>query len=60
MTEYVAEICHQRTSGIWEQQGTQRQFTYSKVMAWLALDQGVKAAERHEMQGPSGRWIRNT
>jgi GH15 family glucan-1,4-alpha-glucosidase len=58
MTEHVAEICYQHTSGIWEQQGTQRQFTYSKVMAWLALEHGVKAAERHEIKGPAGRWKR--
>jgi GH15 family glucan-1,4-alpha-glucosidase len=58
LTEHVARICHQRSSGIWERHATQRQFTYSKVMAWLALDHGVKGAARHEIHGPLGRWRR--
>jgi GH15 family glucan-1,4-alpha-glucosidase len=58
LTDYVARICHQRTSGIWEQRGKQKQFTYSKVMAWLALNHGVEAAEQREIQGPASRWRR--
>ena len=58
MTAYVAAVSHKPTSGIWEQRGTRRQFTYSKVMAWLALDRGVQATARGEMRGPVAHWRR--
>jgi GH15 family glucan-1,4-alpha-glucosidase len=56
LTDYVARICHQHTSGIWEQRGKKRQFTYSKVMAWLALNHGVEAAKQHAIHGAASRW----
>jgi GH15 family glucan-1,4-alpha-glucosidase len=32
--------------GIWEVRGGRKQFTHSKMMAWLAFDRAVKLAER--------------
>ena len=56
LTEYVAAACSHPTSGIWERREMRRQFTYSKVMAWLALNVGIKAAERCEIDGPIHKW----
>jgi len=42
--------------GIWEVRGPPRQFTFSKMMAWLAFDRGVKAVERFGLEGPVDRW----
>jgi GH15 family glucan-1,4-alpha-glucosidase len=56
LTEYVSGICSRPTSGIWERRDLRRQFTYSKVMAWLALNAGIKAAERGEIHGPVHKW----
>jgi GH15 family glucan-1,4-alpha-glucosidase len=42
--------------GIWEIRGPRRNFTHSKVMAWVAMDRGVKAVESHELSGPVERW----
>jgi GH15 family glucan-1,4-alpha-glucosidase len=42
--------------GIWEVRGPRRHFTHSKVMAWVALDRGVKAVERFGLGGPVERW----
>jgi GH15 family glucan-1,4-alpha-glucosidase len=58
LTEFVAKICHQPSSGIWEQRGGQRQFTYAKMMAWLALKHGIEGVKRGEIQGPASRWRR--
>ncbi len=35
----------QPDEGIWEMRGGRRQFTHSKMMAWLAFDRGVKLIE---------------
>ena len=42
--------------GIWEVRGPPRHFTHSKVMAWVAFDRAVKAAERFGLEGPVDRW----
>jgi GH15 family glucan-1,4-alpha-glucosidase len=43
-------------ASIWEVRGPPRQFTYSKVMAWVALDRAVAAVDRHGLEGPVERW----
>ena len=42
--------------GIWEIRGSRRHFTHSRVMAWVAVDRGVKAVERFGLKGPVERW----
>ena len=42
--------------GIWEVRGPRRQFTHSKVMAWVAFDRAVKAVERYGQPGRLERW----
>ena len=43
-------------SGLWEVRGPARHFTYSKVMAWVAFDRGVKHVEQYGYEGPVERW----
>ena len=42
--------------GIWEVRGSRRDFTHSKVMAWVAADRAVKAVEHFGLAGPGDRW----
>ena len=42
--------------GIWEVRGGPKQFTHSKLMAWVAADRAVKAVERFGLPGPAERW----
>lgn len=44
--------------GIWEVRGPRRNFVHSKVMAWVAMDRGVKAAEKYGLQGNVDVWRR--
>ena len=44
--------------GIWEIRGPRRQFTHSKVMAWVAFDRAIRAVERFGLEGPAGQWRR--
>ena len=37
--------------GIWEVRGGRRQFTHSKMMAWVAFDRAVKLIERCDCAG---------
>lgn len=58
LTEHAALICTHPTAGIWERRSIRRQFTYSKVMAWLALKHGVEAIEEKRIEGPLTQWKR--
>ena len=42
--------------GIWESRGEPRHYTYSKVMAWVAFDRGVRLVEEFGLEGPADRW----
>jgi GH15 family glucan-1,4-alpha-glucosidase len=42
--------------GMWEVRGAPQHFTYSKVMAWVALDRGIRGAEALKADGPLDRW----
>ena len=42
--------------GIWEVRGGPRQFLYSRLMCWVALDRGIKLAEREKLQAPLEHW----
>jgi GH15 family glucan-1,4-alpha-glucosidase len=56
LLEHLAKVWMQPDHGLWEVRGPPRQFTYSKVMAWVAFDRGVKMAESFGMPGPVERW----
>ncbi len=43
-------------AGLWEVRGGARQFTYSKVMAWVAFDRGIHAVETLGLDGPLDEW----
>jgi GH15 family glucan-1,4-alpha-glucosidase len=42
--------------GIWEMRNGTRQFTYSKVMCWVAFDRAIRAAEEIGFRAPLNRW----
>jgi GH15 family glucan-1,4-alpha-glucosidase len=49
-------VCHNWQSpdkGIWEIRSEPKQFVHSKVMAWVALDRGIKAAEELDLPCPN-------
>jgi len=41
---------------LWEVRGPDRPYVHSRVLAWTGVDRGVKAVERHGLDGPLGRW----
>jgi GH15 family glucan-1,4-alpha-glucosidase len=58
LLEHLEGAWHLPDHGIWEVRGQPRQFTHSKVMAWVAADRAVKAVERFGLDGPADRWRR--
>ena len=46
LIKHLASIWQQPDQGLWEVRGGPQHFTYSKVMAWVAVDRTIKSAER--------------
>ncbi|MCI0743089.1 MAG: glycoside hydrolase family 15 protein [Gemmataceae bacterium] len=53
---YLEKAWRDPDEGIWEVRGPRRHFTHSKVMAWVAADRMVKAAEHFGVEGPVEDW----
>lgn len=54
----LAKIWAKPDEGLWEFSTGARHFTYSKVMAWVAFDRGVRMAEEFGIKGPVSTWKR--
>lgn len=56
LLEHLQKIWRHADHGIWEVRGQQRQFTHSKVMAWVAFDRAIRGCERMRVQAPLEEW----
>ena len=56
LVEYVCTHWQETDSGIWEVRGGPRHCLYSKVMCWVALDRGIRAAQQLHLEADLPRW----
>jgi GH15 family glucan-1,4-alpha-glucosidase len=57
LLEFLESDWDRPDMGIWEVRGPRRHFTHSKVMAWVAMDRGIRDAERFAPDSPEiHRW----
>ncbi|HVJ55544.1 MAG TPA: glycoside hydrolase family 15 protein [Aliidongia sp.] len=56
LIEHLAKIWDQPDEGIWEVRGGRRQFTFSKIMAWVAFDRAIRDAEKYGLEAPLDEW----
>jgi GH15 family glucan-1,4-alpha-glucosidase len=56
MLEHLVSVWNKPDQGIWEVRSTPRHFTYSKVMAWVAIDRAIRSVERFRLKGPVRSW----
>lgn len=54
---WICENWQQPDSGIWEMRNQPENFVYSKVMNWVALDRGIRLADKRSFPGERGRWV---
>ncbi|GHA65504.1 glycoside hydrolase family 15 protein [Pontibacter akesuensis] len=53
--EWVCDNWRREDEGIWEVRGGKKQFLYSRMMCWVAIDRAMKIAEKHSYPLPE-RW----
>ena len=56
LLEWLTDNWNQPEEGIWETRGGRQDFTYGRLMSWVALDRGIRLADRHGRPAPLERW----
>ena len=59
LLEYVCDNWRRPDEGIWEIRGEPRHFVYSKLMCWVALDRGLRLANKRSFPANQERWLKN-
>lgn len=57
LVDWVESNWQQPDEGVWEVRGGRRQFVYSKLMCWVALDRGLRLASKRSLPADYGRWL---
>ena len=57
MIDWVAHNWTLPDEGIWEVRGGQQQFVYSKLMCWVALDRGLRLADKRSLPANRQLWL---
>jgi GH15 family glucan-1,4-alpha-glucosidase len=58
LIDYVCENWQRRDEGIWEVRSQRRHFVFSKLMCWVALDRGLRLADKRSFPADRSRWLK--
>ncbi|MFD8982783.1 glycoside hydrolase family 15 protein [Streptomyces sp. NPDC059564] len=60
--DWLADHWDRPDEGIWETRGGQQNFTFSRLMTWVAFDRGIRHATAFSRPADIGRWteVRDT
>ncbi len=56
LVDWVCQNWKRKDEGIWEVRGGQREFLFSRVMCWVALDRGIRLGQKRSFPGPYDKW----
>jgi GH15 family glucan-1,4-alpha-glucosidase len=57
LLEWLADNWDQPDEGIWETRGGRQDFTYGRLMCWVAFDRAIRLATAHGRPAPLPRWM---
>ncbi|HEY6351209.1 MAG TPA: glycoside hydrolase family 15 protein [Candidatus Angelobacter sp.] len=56
--DWICENWQLPDAGIWEMRNRREHFVYSKVMNWVALDRGLRLADKRALPADQAKWMR--
>ena len=56
LVEWVAGNWRQPDDGVWEVRSGRREFLYSRILCWVAIDRGIRMAVKRSFPAPVERW----
>ena len=58
LIDWVCKHWREKDEGIWEVRSGRQHFLYSKVMCWVALDRGIRLADKRSFPADRDRWLK--
>ncbi len=58
LIDWVCRNWRRKDEGIWEIRSGRREFLYSRLMCWVAVDRGIRLARKRSLPAPFDRWHR--
>ncbi len=58
LVDWLCDNWKREDEGIWEVRGGRRQFVYSKLMSWVALDRSLRLADKRSFPADRARWLK--
>jgi GH15 family glucan-1,4-alpha-glucosidase len=58
LVDWLCDNWKREDEGVWEVRGGRRHFVYSKVMSWVALDRGLRLADKRSLPADRARWLK--
>ncbi|MFF0156657.1 glycoside hydrolase family 15 protein [Streptomyces sp. NPDC005263] len=56
LVDWVCDNWDQPDEGIWETRGGRKNFLYSRLMCWVAIERGIRMANRRGLPADLNRW----
>jgi GH15 family glucan-1,4-alpha-glucosidase len=56
LIDWVCDNWQLKDAGVWEVRGGEQHFVYSKLMCWVALDRGLRLADKRSFPADRERW----
>jgi GH15 family glucan-1,4-alpha-glucosidase len=57
IVDWLCEHWDQTDEGIWETRGGQKDFTYSRLMSWVAIERAIRMNRARGLPGDLVRWL---
>ena len=57
LVDWVCDHWQLKDEGIWEVRGGRKHFLYSKIMCWVAVDRGLRLADKRSFPADRQRWL---
>jgi GH15 family glucan-1,4-alpha-glucosidase len=58
LINWVCDNWQRKDEGVWEVRGGQQHFVYSKLMCWVAIDRGIRLADKRSFPADRDRWLK--
>lgn len=58
LVNWVCDHWHEPDEGVWEVRSGRRHFVYSKLMCWVAVDRGLRLADKRSFPADRERWVK--
>jgi GH15 family glucan-1,4-alpha-glucosidase len=57
LVDWVCDNWRREDEGVWEVRGGRRHFVYSKFMSWVAIDRGLRLADKRSFPADRAKWL---